>query len=289
MAHEAMTGTATRLQAAVVGLGRLGTACALALLDDPELALAGIVRRADAPAHAPGRLQRTAVVGHVRELSAVDVALVCVPAGDATDVALALLQQRLPVVECTALDGAALVRHHQVLDDAARRHRTSAVVGAGWNPGAWSAFVASFERMIPRGQTVQQRHPGTALHHSAAAAAIDGVRAALEAEVAGTRYVYVELERGARLDAVRERLAADPLFVGVPTQVFAVDDAGALEDREHQGVVLERLGTAASGPHASLLLEARFDLHDFAARAMLDAARQVRGLPHGAHRYALRP
>ena len=284
-----MTDAPRRLQVAVIGLGRLGTACALALLDDPELTLAGIVRRPEAPARAPGRLQRAAVVGHVRDLPVVDVALVCVPPQDATDVAIALLQGRVPVVECAALDDAALEQHHAALDDAARRHRTSAVVGAGWNPGAWSAFIATFERLIPRGQTVQQRHPGNALHHSAAAAALDGVRQALEAEVGGTRYVYVELDRGASLDAVRERLAADPLFVGVPTQVFAVDDAGGLEEREHQGAVLERLGTAASGHHASLLLEARFDLHEFAARAMLDAARQVRGLAHVAHRYALRP
>lgn len=282
-----MTRPSNRLQVAVVGLGRLGTACALALLDDTELALAGIVRRPDAKVPAPGRLQRTPVVGHLRELAAVDVALVCVPAADATDVALALLQGRVPVVECAALEAASLARHHATRDDAARRHRVPAMVGAGWNPGAWSAYVASFERLIPRGQTVQRRHPGAALHHSPAAASVDGVRAALEAEVGGSRYVYVELERGASLDAVRERLSADPLFVGVPTQVFAVDDVAALEDREHQGVVLERLASAAAGPHASLLLEARFDLHDFAARAMLDAARQVRGLPHGAHRYAL--
>lgn len=284
-----MTDAPRRLQVAVVGLGRLGTACALALLDDPRLALAGVVRRPESPGRAPGRLQRAAVVGHVRELPEVDVALVCVPVQEATDVALALLQARVPVVECAALEGAALARHHATLDDAARRHRVSAVVGAGWNPGAWSAFAAAFERLIPHGQTVQQRHPAAALHHSPAAAAVAGVRAAFEAEVGGSRYVYVELERGASLDEVRERIASDPLFVGVPTQVFAVDDASGLEDREHQGIVLERLASAAAGRHASLLLEARFDLHDFAARAMLDAAGQVRGMPHGAHRYALRP
>jgi diaminopimelate dehydrogenase len=283
-----MADTPRRLQVAVIGLGRLGTACALALLDDTELALAGIVRRPNAPGHAPGRLQRAPVVGHVRELATVDAAFVCVPAQEATDVTLALLQGRLPVVECAALEGAALARHHEKLDDAARRHRVSAVVGAGWNPGAWSAFVGAFERLIPRGQTVQQRHPATALHHSPAAAAVDGVRAALEAEIGGTRYVYVELAHDSSLDTVRERIASDPLFVGVPTQVFTVDDVSGLEDREHEGVVLERLATAAAGQHASLLLEARFDLHDFAARAMLDAARQVAGLPHGAHRYTLR-
>jgi hypothetical protein len=65
-----MTPPAKYLQVAVVGLGRPGTACALALLDDVELALAGIVGRPDTKAMAPGRLQRTPVVGHLRELAA---------------------------------------------------------------------------------------------------------------------------------------------------------------------------------------------------------------------------
>lgn len=282
-----MTHTTPRRQVAVIGPGRLGTACALALLDDTELALAGIVRRPASKGALAGRLQRVAVAEHVRELPPVDVALLCVPAADVGGVAHDLLQARIALVECAALDGAALERHHDRLDEAARRHRATAVVGAGWNPGLLPLLGGAFELLIPRGQTQHHQHPGVALHHSAAVAQLPGVRQALEGEVAGARYVYVGLERGADLGAVRARIEADPVYAGEPVQVFAVDDVAALEDQVHQGLVLERVASAAAGRHASLLFEARFDTHDFAARVMLDAARRIQRLPHGAHRYAL--
>lgn len=70
----------TKLLIAVIGLGRLGRACAEALIDDGELGLAGVVRRPDAPGTLPGRLQRFPVASHVRELAGASAALVCVPA-----------------------------------------------------------------------------------------------------------------------------------------------------------------------------------------------------------------
>ena len=78
-----------KLQVAVIGPGRLGLACADALIDESELGLAGVVRRPGAAAALPGRLQRFPVASHVRELEGVRATLVCVPAdavlGEAAD------------------------------------------------------------------------------------------------------------------------------------------------------------------------------------------------------------
>jgi diaminopimelate dehydrogenase len=52
-------------------------------------------------------------------------------------------------------------------------------------------------------------------------------------------------------------------------------------------VLLERRGTARSGAHQNLLLEARFHVPTFAARVMLDAARRLPYLRPGAHRYSI--
>ena len=76
-------GQPRRLQVAVIGAGRLGAACARALLEDEDLALAGIVRRTDSSGELPAGLRRHAVVTHVthvRDLPLVEAALVCVPA-----------------------------------------------------------------------------------------------------------------------------------------------------------------------------------------------------------------
>lgn len=281
-----------RLQVAVIGPGRLGMACARALLEDDDLVLAGIVRRSYSSSELPPGLGRQPVVNHVRDLPLVDAALVCVPAQQVAGVARELLQARIPVVECAALEGRELELHQAGFDEMCQRYRATAVVGAGWNPGLLTLMQRAFQMLIPRGNEVLHRHPGLALHHSAAAEQVAGVEEALEGEVHGPdglpqRYVYLRLQRGADFERVRSAILADPLFMSETTQVFELDDLAALESGNGQGLALERRATAASGSHASLVFEARCDAADFAARVMLDAARRLPALHHGAHRYAL--
>lgn len=99
-----------------------------------------------------------------------------------------------------------------------------------------------------------------------------------------TRYVYIELARGAKFDSVRAAVESDPMFAGEQTLVSEVPSLVALEAEGH-GVVLERRGTAAQGAHQSLL-EGRFEAPVFAARVMLDAARHLPSLKSGAHDYS---
>lgn len=100
------------------------------------------------------------------------------------------------------------------------------------------------------------------------------------------RYLYVQLARGAVPDRVETALLSDPAFAGEATRVFFVDRIAALEE-EADGVLLERLGTATSGAHQSLLLEARGAPAVLAARVMLDGARRLPALPVGGHRYTI--
>jgi diaminopimelate dehydrogenase len=281
-----------KLQVAVIGLGRLGSACANALIDDSELALAGVVRRPGASGPLPGRLGDFPDVTHVRDLPAVDVALVCVPPGSASGVARELLQARIPIVECASFEGRALETHYSELDDVAKNHRVTAIVGAGWDPGVLQLFTNAFQMLIPHGHNVVRRHPGLSLHHSAAVEHHSGVRGALAGEYRGAdgalqRYVYVELERDADAERVKADIRADPLFAGEVTQVFPVDSLSEIEHEHGEGIVFERLSAAKSGLHASLLLEARLDRYPFAAQVMLDAARKVQAARRGASRYAL--
>ncbi|HEY5292198.1 MAG TPA: hypothetical protein VIJ43_07800 [Burkholderiales bacterium] len=279
-----------RPRLAIVGFGALGHACALGLLEAGDLELAGVVRRAGGALPAP--LHRVAVAAHLRELNQVDAALLCVPPDAALGIAREILQQRLPLIECARLEGHALQSYYDALDRAARNHRVAAIVGAGWDPGALPLIRRLFEALIPRGQTLSEKHPGLSLHHSAIAAAVAGVKDALATEYRAPggelqRYVYIELKKGADIGAVAQAIEADPLFVDAQAHVFAVPDLAALE-AAGSGIVLERRATATAGRHESLLLEARFDAPAFAARVMLDAARGLAELAPGAHRHALR-
>ncbi len=279
-----------RLRLAVIGWGRLGKACAEALHDAPDLALAGIVRRAEALAASPASpLRGVACVSHISELEAVDAVLLCVPTEAAPGVAREMLQSRLPLVECASFEGDALREHHDEIAHLALRHRAGAVVGAGWDPGVLPQLQHMFELLIPKGHSQMTRHVGASLHHTAAAEGVAGVRGALCSELhapggGAQRYVYVELARGADLERVRQQIEGDPLFADEPTQVLQVDDVAALE-QENRGVLIERLGEGPGGPHASLILEARLDPIAFTARLMLDAARSLGLQPRGAWRY----
>lgn len=278
------------LRLAVVGWGRLGRACAAAVHEAQGVALAGIVRRPEALADAPrSPLRDVPCVSHVRELGAVDIALLCVPTEAVAGVARELLQARVPLVECASLDGDALQRHHDEIAHLAERHRARAAVGAGWDPGLLEQLEQLFKVLIPKGQSQTTRRVGASLHHTAAAESVAGVRGALCSEVHDPqgglqRYVYVELARGADFERVRRQIEADPLFAGEPTQVLPVDDVAALE-QENRGVLIERRGEGAGGPHASLILEARLDPLAFTARLMVDAARALAQRTHGAWRY----
>lgn len=277
------------LRLAVIGWGRLGQACAAALHGTPDLMLAGVVRRATSLSATVGAVGAP-MVSHLRDLEAVDAALVCVSTESVCGTVQELLQMRIPVVECASFEGRALLDHHEQIAHLATRHRVGAVVGAGWNPGVLPQFRQLFELLIPKGQTRQLRHLAPGLHHTAAAEGVAGVQGALSSEVPDAsggvrRYVYVQLARDGDLDRVRQQIEGDPLYVDEPTLVLPVPDLAALEC-EGRGVVIERLAEGAGGPHASLLLEARADEWAFCARMMCDGARALARLPHCAWRYS---
>jgi diaminopimelate dehydrogenase len=272
-----------KLRLAVIGLGNLGRKCAEAILSDPAMVLAGIVRRSGSPASG----LKAPVVTHISELKEVDAALVCVPSDAVLGIAKDLLQSRIPVVECARLHGDAFLIHKSEIHRAALAHRVPAIVGAGCDPGAFSLFRSHFALLVPHGHTETSLHTGPSLHHTLAAEGVKGVRKALATElksVEGTiqRYVYVELEASADAAEVEYAIIHDPLFLDEQTLVFPVPSIAALEET-NRGILLERRAAPGDASHASLLLEARFDEAGLAARMMLAAARSLPSLQAGAH------
>lgn len=272
----------TRL--AIVGLGNLGRQCSEAVLADPTAVLAGVVRR---PESAPASGLKAPAVTHISELGEVDAALVCVPPDAVMGVAKALLQSRIPMVECARLHGEAFLAHKSEIHRAAMHHRVPAVVGAGCDPGVLSLFRSQFALLAPGGHTETSRHTRSSLHHTLAATGIKGVRSALATERramdgALQRYVYVELEPSADADEVEAAIVNDPLFLDEQTLVFAVPSVAALEEADH-GVMLERHAAPGETSHAAFLLEARYDEAGLAARVMLAAARALPFLQAGVY------
>lgn len=269
---------------AVIGFGRLGHKCVETILSDPATEVAGVVRR---PESAAASGLKVPVVTHISELHEVDAALVCVPLDAVAGTAKALLQSRIPIVECARLHGDAFLEHKSDLHRAALHHKLSAVVGAGCDPGVLSLFRSQFALLAPHGHTDTRLHAGTSLHHTLAADGIKGVKKSLATErrsIEGAlqRYVYVELEPAADAGEVESAIVNDPLFLDEETQVFVVPSLAALGETG-RGVVLERRSAAGEAGHGAFLLEARYDEAGLAARMMLAAARALPLLQAGAY------
>lgn len=277
-----------RRRLAIIGLGRLGLACAHAIREADDLTLAGIVRRAETVLDPlPPQLAGIPAVSDVSELGAVEAVLICVPSELACDLATELLRHHTPIVEAAALYGVARQTHWHTIDRMALRRGVPAAVGAGWDPGVRPLFEGLFETLCPKGNTRTHDRPGVSLHHTLAARAIAGVRDALCAEFRGAtgavqRYVYVELAPGADLAAAARAIQSDPLFLNEETFVLPVESVAALEEEGH-GLVIERWGRANGKDHQRFLLEGRFDRIAIAGQVMTAAARALPTLKAGAH------
>ena len=277
-----------RLRVAVLGFGRVGSACCGAIRASDDLDLAGIVRRPESVgSHLPDAFRDVPVVIHVNELREVGAALLCLPPDQVREAAHHLLQHRIPVVECATLHGDDFRTHVAAIDRVAQHHRTPAVLGAGWDPGVLSLLRGLFALLTPKGHTQTRYSPGVNLHHTLTARDVRGVKDALCADVRGPegntqRYVYVELEPGADADRVAAAIRADPLCADQQVVVLPVESVAALEQEGH-GIVLDRWGTSGAAAHQRFLLEARFDTFTLAAQVMLAAARAVSVQPPGAH------
>lgn len=276
-----------QLQLAVIGFGTLGRACATAITEDDQVALAGIVRRPESiTKQRPAPFSHIPVVSHARELGRVDVALICVPTAEVFATARDLLQHRTPIVECATLHDKAFQEHRNELDRIASLHKVPAIVGAGWNPGALSLFRSLFALLTPRGHTKTSWHTAASLHHTNAIRGIHGVKEALTTELRSTdgklqRYVYVELEAGGDSAAIETAIKSDPLFLDEETLVIPVEDIRVLEEEGH-GILLERRGAAAAADHQLLLLEGRYSEPALTAAIMTAAARAIPTCRHGA-------
>ena len=277
-----------RRRLAIVGLGRLGNACAMAILESDDLALAGIVRRPETlPSPLPAQLAGVPVVSHPSELGAVDAVLICLPTELVREAATDLLQHRTPIVEAAAFDGSQRQTHWRAIGRVALRHRVPAAVGAGWDPGIRELFESLFAMLCPKGGTATHDRPGVSLHHTLAARAIPGIRDALCADFRTSngeirRYVYVEPKPDADVALGTKLIQSDPLFLDEETVVLPVDSVATLEQEGH-GVVIERWGRAGGKDHQRFLLEGRFDRVAIAGQTMAAAARALAALRPGAH------
>ena len=268
----------------VVGYGRVGQAAVEAVLEAPDMVLAGVIRRdptqrGELPPHIP-------VVAEVAQLGKVDGALLCVPTRQVPEVAERYLRAGIHTVDSYDIHGE-LVHLRERLGRIATEHGAVAIISAGWDPGTNSMVRALMELMAPRGITYINYGPGMSMGHSVVVRQVPGVRDGLAITIPagqGThrRMVYVELEPGADLEAVRQAIVEDPYFRNDETRVIQVPSVQDLVDMGH-GVRIERKGVSGRTHNQQFVYDIRINNPALTAQIMVSALRASFKQPPGAY------
>lgn len=259
---------------AVVGYGNVGRYAVEAVLEAPDLELAGVVRRR--PERPAGLEPEIPVTTDIAELGRVDVAVLCVPTREVPRQASQLLARGISTVDSYDIHGA-LVDLRRELDAIARERGRVAVIAAGWDPGTDSVVRALLQFMAPRGITYTNFGPGMSMGHTVAVKAIGGVRDALSLTIpAGQgvhrRLVYVETEPGADFDRIRQAILEDPYFKHDETRVEQVERVADLIDMGH-AVRIERRGVSGRTHNQRMAFEMSIQNPALTAQIMVAAAR----------------
>lgn len=221
---------------AVLGYGNIGCACEQALLQAPDMELAGIYHH--------NELNQL-----LTKADDIDAVLLCTPTREVEVFATALLKAGISTVDSfdihTQVPGL-----RQRLGAVAREGKAVSIISAGWDPGTDSVVRTLMLAMAPAGLTYTNFGPGRSMGHTVAAKAISGVKDALSMTIPlGTgihrRMVYIELEDGADFATVEKALLADDYFAHDETHVIEVPSVAALNNVAH-GVDLERNGVSGT-------------------------------------------
>ena len=248
-----------KVRAAIVGYGNIGHFVLEALQAAPDFEIAGVVRRAGAE-NRPAELGEYPVVKDIKELEAVEVAILCTPTRSVEKYAKEILALGIHTVDSFDIH-TGITALRRTLDAEAKKYNTVSIMSAGWDPGSDSVVRTLLEAIAPKGITYTNFGPGMSMGHTVAVKAIAGVKAALSMTIpTGTgihrRMVYIELKDGYEFDKVAAAIKTDPYFVNDETHVKLVASVDALLDMGH-GVNLTRKGV--SGKTQNQLFE--FNMH----------------------------
>ena len=264
-----------KIRVAIVGYGNIGKYALQALVEAPDMEVAGVVRRRGAE-NLPKELEGYKVVKDIDELGKVDVAILATPTRSVEEYAKQYLAKGINTVDSFDIHGQ-IVDLRRSLDKAAKAGNAVSIISAGWDPGSDSVVRTLMESLAPKGISYTNFGPGRSMGHSVCVRSKAGVKDALSMTIPvgqgiHRRMVYVELEEGANLDEVTAAIKADPYFASDETHVFQVDSVDALNDVGH-GVNLVRKGV--SGQTHNQLFEFNMKINNPAltAQVLVNVAR----------------
>lgn len=273
-----------KIKAAIVGYGNIGKYVLNALISSPDFEVVGVVRRD--VSNAPLELKEYKVVSSIKELPAVDVAVLCTPTRSVEVYAKECLALGINTVDSYDIHGG-IVDLRKSLDEAAKSGKAVSVISAGWDPGTDSMIRSMFEFMAPKGVTYTNFGPGMSMGHTVAVKAIEGVKDALSMTIPlGTsihrRMVYIEVKDGYKFEEVASAIKSDDYFVHDETHVVQVNSVDDLKDMGH-GVNMVRKGVSGNTQNQLLEFDMKINNPALTAQVLVASARAAMKQQPGAY------
>lgn len=264
-----------KIRAAIVGYGNIGRYALQALEAAPDFEVAGVVRRSGAD-NKPAELANYPVVSDIRQLEAVDVAILSTPTRSVEAYAKDILSLGICTVDSFDIHSQ-ITTLRRSLDTAAKAGNAVSIISAGWDPGSDSVVRTLLQAIAPKGITYTNFGPGMSMGHTVAVKAIEGVKAALSMTIpTGTgihrRMVYIEVAEGHDYATVAAAIKADPYFVNDETHVVEVPCVDELLDMGH-GVNLTRKGVSGETQNQLFEFNMRINNPALTGQVLVCAAR----------------
>ena len=258
-----------------MGYGNIGRYALQALEAAPDFEVAGVVRRSGAD-NKPAELANYPVVSDIRQLEAVDVAILSTPTRSVEAYAKDILSLGICTVDSFDIHSQ-ITALRSSLDAAAKAGNAVSIISAGWDPGSDSVVRTLLQAIAPKGITYTNFGPGMSMGHTVAVKAIEGVKAALSMTIpTGTgihrRMVYIEVAEGHDYATVAAAIKADPYFVNDETHVVEVPCVDELLDMGH-GVNLTRKGVSGETQNQLFEFNMRITTPALTGQVLVSAAR----------------
>ena len=239
-----------KLRVAIVGFGHVGRGVLDALIESPDMEVAGIIELPQIVKTIKKEVGNISIItdDEIAKLGKLDVAILAINSRNVPEIAPFYLQKGINTIDAYDLHGKDLIKLREDFDNVSKKYNAVSIISAGWDPGSDSIVRAVLEINAPKGITYVNYGPGMSMGHSVAVKAIEGIDDAISLTIPKgvgmhRRLVYVKLKDGYNLENVSLRIKNDPYFINDEVHIFKVASTTDLLDMGH-AVKIERKGVS---------------------------------------------
>jgi len=273
-----------KVKIAVVGLGNLGQGVLDAAEVAPDINIVGAV---SSRAESLNSNYEFPVVKELEELHEADIAILCGPTKQVTQLAPEYHKEGFSTVDSFDMHAEHNWHHYQTLKKSAIENNVRALTSGGMDPGFCSMIRALFQIPTPWGISYINYGPGTSLGHSVAVRSVEGVKNGISITIPKgfglhRRDCFIETEKSADKERIKQEILQDDYFSHDETYIYFVDDVKNRYDVGHK-VVIERKGVSGKTHNQHYTFQTTFTNNPSTGQLLVACARALSKQPPGVY------